>query len=209
MDTSPGTGFCALPAADAFCRHGDFFRFQIDRTGLLTCHTMDTGMLFPMDLHQTEPVEPSVDGAERAQILTERTKNLDREKQKENQYRKLPEEESPCLISEKLVASHERKCSEKGAGWAQVFAEGGNFGKSAEQEHGTNAYEQYEHGVFSIFQNMVEGKLLPLSEKGNPVEQVLQKAEGAEPAADKTPEQTSKEEEKSKHCKGNLESALI
>ena len=45
-----------------------------------------------MDLHQAEPVEPSVDGSKRTEILAERPEKLHGQEDKEEEDSKLPEE---------------------------------------------------------------------------------------------------------------------
>ena len=72
MDAGRGAGRTAGSASDAFGGDGDLFRLQTQRTGPLTGHAGDAFFLFPAYLHQTETVEPSVDSAQRAEILAER-----------------------------------------------------------------------------------------------------------------------------------------
>lgn len=113
------------------------------------------------------------------------------------------------MVSEQFIAAHQRKRSEKGTGRTQVLAEGRNFGKTAEQEHGSHAYEQNKNCVFSIFQNAVAGKFFSFMKNRNLMEKILQKTKRTEPAAYEAPEKTSEKEEESQYCKRNLESALI
>lgn len=59
--------------------------------GFFTCPAGYAAVLFPMNLHQAEAVEPAIDCPQRAQILAKRAVNLYGEKQKEEQYSQLPE----------------------------------------------------------------------------------------------------------------------
>ena len=77
MNAGSGAGLTAGSAPDAFWRDGDLFRLQIQRTGPLTGHAGDTLLFFPAYLHQAETVEPSVDSAQRAEILAERAVYFD------------------------------------------------------------------------------------------------------------------------------------
>lgn len=71
------TGIRACSAPDTFRRDGDLFRSKVQRTGFLTCHAGSAVFFFPADLHQAETVEPAIDGAQGAQILTERPADHD------------------------------------------------------------------------------------------------------------------------------------
>ena len=77
MDAGRGAGRAAGSASDAFGGDGDFFRLQIQRTGPSAGHAGDAFFLFPAYLHQAETVEPSVDSAQRAEILAERAVYFD------------------------------------------------------------------------------------------------------------------------------------
>lgn len=111
----------------------------------------NTRFLRPLDLYQAEAVEEAVDGAQRAEILAERAVDFYGEQQDQNQDAKLPEEESAGLASQQSVGGKQGQRTQERAGGAQIFAECRDFGKAAEQEHGTDAYEQDEDGVFSIY----------------------------------------------------------
>ena len=59
--TVSGTGFYAFTAAYAFRGTGYFAGGEGHRTCLFTGSAGGTLMLFPMNLHQAEAVEPAVD----------------------------------------------------------------------------------------------------------------------------------------------------
>lgn len=144
-------GIHAFSASDAFRRTGDLTDRQAHRTGVLTGFAGSASFLFPADLHQTEPVEPAVNGSQRTEILAERTVNLDGKQEKGRQDAELPEEQSSDLTAQRTIGCQKRQCAEKRAGRTEVFAEGRNFGKAAEQKQRTDAYKQQKNCVFSIF----------------------------------------------------------
>lgn len=94
MQAALRTGRNALPAADAFRGTGDFLHGKRHGTGIFTGLAGNAFFLFPVDLHQTEPLEPAVDRPQRAQVLAEGAVHLYGQDQKEQQYSQLPEKQT-------------------------------------------------------------------------------------------------------------------
>ena len=131
MQTFCRAGFNTFATADAFRGTGYFLERKRHRTGVLTGSTGNAGVLFPMNLHKAEAVEPAIDCPQRAQILTKRAVNLHGKKQKKEQYSQLPEKQSPSLTAKHLVCCQQRDGSKQCARGADIFAKCGNLGKSA------------------------------------------------------------------------------
>lgn len=112
-------------------------------------------------------------------------------------------------MPQRLICTQKRESTEKCAGGAQIFTECRYLCKAAKQEHGANAYEQEQNNIFPILQYAVKGQPFSPERKRNPVQQVLQKSERAEPSAYKPAQQTSEQEEKAEDCEWKLESLLI
>lgn len=124
---------------------------EVHRTGFLTGAAGDAVFFRPADLYQAEAVEPAVNCAQGAEVLAEGTADFYGEQQDQEQDSQLPEKKSARLASKQRIGRKQGQRAQKRAGGAQVFAECRDFGKAAEQEHGTDAYEQTEDGVFSIY----------------------------------------------------------
>ena len=73
------TGVHAFSAADTLWRAGNLVERKSHRTGLFAGHAGNAELLFPMNLHQAESVEPAVNCPQWTQILAKRPINFDGE----------------------------------------------------------------------------------------------------------------------------------
>ena len=160
MQTFCRAGLDTFAAADTFRGTGYLLERKRHRAGVLTCSAGYAGVPLPMDLNQTEAVEPAVDCTQRAQILAEGAVNFHGEKQKKEQYAQLPEEQSPSLATKWLVCRQQRDSAKQCAGGTDIFAKCGNLGKSTEQKRGANPHKEKQRYIRPIFQDMVQGELL-------------------------------------------------
>lgn len=188
---------------------GNFPRGKPHRAGLFAGGAGDAALLFPVYLHKAETVEPAVDGSQGTKILAKRAVNLDGEKQDHEQYPQLPRKQGPKLPADLPVGGKEGDCAEQGSGGTQILAERRNLGETPEQEQGAQSHQTYQDQIFAVFQDMVQGQPLPFAENGNFMQKILYQAEGAQPAADKTPQQAPKQEENAQHGKGDMETPLV
>lgn len=209
MQTFYRTCGYASSAADALRRAGDFPDGESRRACVLTGAAGDAVFFGPADLHQTETVEPAVNGSQGAEILAEGTKDSDGKQEDKKQDSQLPEKQSSDLTPQGSVYREQRQCAHKGSGGAQIFAESRNLCKSAEQKHGSDAYEKDQNQIFSVFQKLMKRQSFAFAKKRDPVEQILYQSEWAQPSAYGPSQQTSEQKEKSKHCKRNVKSLLI
>jgi hypothetical protein len=196
-------------ASDALRRAGDLPDGKSHRTCVLTGAAGDAVLFVPADLYQTEAVEPAVDGSQRTEILAEGAKDFHGEQEDKEQNPQLPEEQSADLTLEQSVHGEQRQCAHEGAGRTQVFAKCRDLCKAAEQEHGPDAHKKDKDQIFAVFQNVMKGQSPAFAEKRDPVEQILYQSKRTQPSAHGPSQQTSKEEEKAKHGKGNVKSPLI
>lgn len=124
---------------------------KIHGTGIPAGFAGDACFFFPADLYQTEAVEPAVNGAQRAEILTEGPVNFYGEQQNQKKDPELPEEEAPDLASQQFIGREKGQCAQKRAGGAQIFAKCGNSGEAAKQKQRSGTYKKYKDCIFSIF----------------------------------------------------------
>lgn len=93
------TGPNASAAADTFWGTRDFLKGEPHRTDPLTGMAGNAPLRLPVNLHQAEPVEPSVYGSQRTKILAERPVNLHGKNQNSKQNPKLPEKQPSRLAA--------------------------------------------------------------------------------------------------------------
>ena len=125
-----GAGVDTFPAPDALRRPGDLLEGKGHRAGPLTGHAGHALCLFPVDLHQAEPVEPAVDCPEGAQILAEGPVDLHGQQHDADQDPQLPEKQAAGLSPQGLVRAQQGERAQQGAGGAQIFAKRGQDRKS-------------------------------------------------------------------------------
>ena len=202
-------GIHAFPAADALRGAGNLLEGQGHRAGLFAGLAGGAPLLFPVNLYQAEPVEPAVDGPQRAQVLAERTVGLDRQQDDSQQNPQLPQEQPARLAAQGAVGAEQGDGSQQGSGGTQKFAKRRDLGKSAPQKHGAGKHQQNQHRVLSIFQDVVVGQALSFFEDGDFVQEVLYQPEGAQPAADKAPQQAAEEEEEAQGRERDVKAPLI
>ena len=202
-------GIHAFSAPYALWGLGNFLQREVHWTGFFAGHTRDTQVLFPLDLHKAEPVEPAINSPKWTQILAEGPVNLHGEQRNANQNSQLPKEQTASLATKSLVCTKQRNRAEQGAGGAQIFAKRRDFCKSSKQKHGTNAHQKNQYCIFSILQDMVTGQILLLFEDGDFVQKILHQSKRAQPAADKAPQKAAEQKEKAQCGKGNLKASLV
>lgn len=203
------TGIHTFSAPDTLRGAGDFLQREVHWTGFFTGHTGDAQFLFPLDLHKAEPVEPAIDCPQRAQILAKRPVYFHRQQYNGNQNSQLPQKQTASLVLKSLVRAKQRDCTEQGAGGTQIFTECGDFRQSPKQKHGTDTHQKNQHCVFSILQDVVIGQALFLIEDGDFVQKILYQPKGAQPAADKAPQQATEHEEDTQGSERNMKPSLI
>ena len=165
--------------------------------------------MVPVNLHKTEAVEPAVNGPQGAQVLAEGAEHLHGKQDDHQQDAQLPEEQPAGLASQGFIGAQQGKRPQQGPGGAKILAEGRDLGKASEQEHGTNAHQQNQHRILSVFQDAVAGQALPFLEEGNLMEKVLHQPEGAQPAADEAPQHASEHKENPQGGEGDLKAPLV
>lgn len=159
-----GAGGNAFPTADTFRGAGNLPHGKRHGTRLFTGVAGGAALLFPVDLHQAEPIEPAVDRPQRAQVLAERAVHLYGQHHKKQQDPQLPEKQTARLTPQRVVGSQQGEGAEKRAGGAEKLAKRGHPGISAEQKQGANSHQKNQHHIFSVFQNAVPGQALFLFE---------------------------------------------
>lgn len=209
MQASCRAGVHTFAASDAFGGTGYFIDGKRYRTGLFASPAGNTPFLFPMNLHKAEPVEQAVYCAQRTQILAERPVNLYGKNQQKDQDSQFPEKQSPCLAAQHFIGGKKGNCAKQRSRGAQIFAECRNLGEASEQKQGANAYQQEQNRIFPIFQDRVEGQTFSFMKHRYLMQKILYQPERAKPAADKAPQETSKQEEKSQCRKGNLKTLPV
>ena len=203
------TSVYASAAADALRRMRYLFERKPRRTSALAGMAGNAPLLLPVNLHQAEPVKPSVYCPQGTQILAERPVNLHGKNHQHKQNPKLPKEQPSCLAAQKLISRKQGQGSKERPRRAEIFAEGRNLCKAPKEKHRADDHQKNQDKIFSIFQHGMKGQALPLLKQGNPMKQILYQSKGTEPAAHEAPQNASKYKEKSQNPKGNLYIPLI
>ena len=126
------TGLYAFSTADAFRGTGNLQKGKAYGTGFLAGQAGNAAVLLPVNLYQAKAVKPAINSAQRTEVLAERTVDFYREKQKQGQDPKLPEEQTSCLTAKQGVSCKQRQGPKECSGGAQIFAEGRNLCKASE-----------------------------------------------------------------------------
>ena len=209
VEAVPGTGRGALAAADALRRPGDLLHGEIHRARRLAGAAVGALLRLPVDLYQAEAVEPAVDRPQGAQILAEGPVHLDGEDHDRQQDGGLPGKEPAHLAPQRLIGCQQRQGTQQGAGGAQVLAEGRDLGKPSQQKRRADPHQPHQNRVFSVLQDPVEGKTLPLVEQRNLVQQVLDQPEGTQPSADESSQKAPKQKQKAQDPEGDRDLPLV
>ncbi len=209
MQTAFRAGVRAFSTADTLRRTGNLPPGKGHRTSPFTSPAVNASLLVPLKLHQAEAVEPAINRPQWTQILTEGPEHLHRQQDNAQQNSQLPEEQSPSLTSQRLIRPQQRKGPQQSAGGTEVFAEGRYLGESTEQKHGAKTHQQNQRRIFPVFQDPVSGQTFSLFKQGDLIQKVLYQSEGAQPAANKTPQKAPKYEEESQRGKGRLYPPLV
>lgn len=198
--------FFAFSAADTFGIIGVFHRIAAHIAGLCTGSAAEAFIRIDPITKNGDRIEYGVDSAEGANIFAEGAIDDQGQEHDARKQDKLPCIEPAESTAQAFVEQHKRnsafKCSDRAQQLAEIWR---TLTQNVHKEHGQEYDKHNKNDIFELSQQSVAAEAFYFFGEGNFVKQLLNKAEGTKPAADKAADQCADEHKKTGHIKGKFE----
>lgn len=200
------TYFFAFSAAYALGIVGVFHRVAAHIAGLCTCAAAGAFILIHPITKNRDRIEYGIDGAEGAYVFAKRA--IDDKGQEHNSCKQgqlpcvEPAESAAQTFVEQNKGDAALKCADRADELAEIRCA---LTQNVHQKHGQEYDKNNKDDIFQLSQQLVAAEAFDFFGKGYFVQQLLNKSEGTQPAADKAPDQCADENEETGHIEGEFE----